>query len=229
MLNLARFQNLHAGQRCVVVCNGPSLNAMNLRILQSEVVIGLNKIHLGLDRFGFYPRYLVAVNGLVIEQSRDALAAMSCIKFISAQSADRLPRDALTYHLPILGTSTLFSTDIALGVREGGTVTNVALQIAYYMGFSQVILIGLDHRYEFSGLPHERRHLTGPDSNHFSPDYFGNQDWQNPDLARSEEAFAAARRVFEADGRQIIDATVNGACPIFPKAQFPQILGQSAG
>ncbi len=227
MRRLARFRNLHAGQRCVIVCNGPSLNAMDLTVLQSEVVIGLNKIHLGLKRFGFYPRYLVAVNALVVEQSRAALAAMTCIKFIGGRAAGHLPQDAFTHHLPILGPPDVFSTDIATGVREGGTVTHVALQLAYYMGFAEVILIGMDHRYDFAGTPHEKRHLEGPDVNHFSPDYFSGCDWQNPDLAQSEVSYKAARAAYEAAGRQIIDATVEGACTVFRKADFRQSLRQA--
>lgn len=229
MPNLARFRDLHSGQRCVIVCNGPSLNAMDLRVLQTEVVFGMNKIHLGLKRFGFYPRYLVAANALVVEQSRAELAAMSCIKFIGARAAAHLPQDAFTYHLPILGPPHLFSPDIEVGVREGGTVTNVALQVAYYMGFAEVIVIGMDHRYEFTGKPHEKRHMEGPDMNHFSPDYFSGQDWQNPDLARSEESYAAARQAFEAAGRQIIDATVDGACTVFRKGDLGQLLRRSQG
>ncbi len=226
MGQLARFKNLHAGQRCVIVCNGPSLNAMDLTVLRSEVVIGLNKIHLGLKRFGFYPRYLVAVNALVVEQSREALAAMSCVKFIGGRAAGHLPLDAFTHHLKVLGPPDIFSTDIEVGVREGGTVTHVALQLAYYMGFAEVILIGMDHRYDFSGAPHEKRRLEGPDVNHFSPEYFSGRDWQNPDLAQSEESYAAARSAYEAAGRQILDATVDGACTIFRKADYRRILGQ---
>ncbi len=222
---ITRFHNLHRGQRCVIVCNGPSLNSMDLGLLRQEVVIGLNKIHLGLNRFGFYPRYLVAVNAMVAEQSRAEITAMSCIKFVGARAAPHLLADAFTHHLANMGPPTVFSEDIAKGVREGGTVTHVALQIAYYMGFTNVVIIGMDHRYDFTGKPHQIKHIDGPDVNHFAPEYFSGQDWQNPDLARSETSYAAARIAFEADGRRIIDATVDGACMVFPKADFRAALG----
>ena len=225
MLHVSRFKNLHAGQRCVIVCNGPSLNAMDLRFLRREVVFGMNKIHLGLDTFGFYPRYLVAVNTLVVEQSRAELAAMSCIKFVSTRAASHLPKDAFTYQLPIIGPPTMFSTDIAQGVREGGTVTHVALQIAHFMGFSTVVIIGMDHRYSFDGKPHQVKHLSGPDVNHFSPLYFAGKDWMNPDLLRSEKSYSAARRIFEAAGKRVVDATVDGACQVFAKADYKQVFG----
>ncbi|MCF3639069.1 DUF115 domain-containing protein [Rhizobium sp. TRM95111] len=229
MPTLSRFKDIHQGQRCVIVCNGPSLNDMDLAFLRRETVIGLNKIHLGLDRFGFYPRYLVAVNAKVVEQSRAELAAMSCIKFIGRRAAAFLPEDAFTYHMQVLGPPVIFSKDITEGVREGGTVTHAALQVAYYMGFSEVVIIGMDHRYSFSGAPHENKHLEGPDPNHFSTDYFAGKTWNNPDLVQSEQSYAEARRIFEADGRRILDATLNGACTVFDKIDYRTLAGSNGG
>lgn len=224
MTALEQFYNRHVGERAVLVCNGPSLNRMDLGFLRSETVIGLNKIYLGLDRFGFSPRYLVAVNEKVVAQSSEALAAMSAIKFIGARAAPHLPEDPLTYHVPVLNPPVMFSEDITQGIREGGTVTHAALQIAFYLGFAEVIIIGMDHRYVFSGAPHESRFLAGPDPNHFSPEYFANSMWDNPDLARSEASYAVARRHYEAHGRRILDATLDGACTIFEKADYRAVF-----
>jgi hypothetical protein len=221
---LTRFRDLHAGERVVLVCNGPSLNSMELDFLRHEVVIGLNKIHLGLDRFGFYPRYLVAVNPRVVEQARVELAAMTAIKFIGARAAMHLPEDAFTHHVHTLDPPVSFSRDLTQGFREGGTVTHAALQVAYWMGFSEVVIIGMDHRFTYEGNPHESRFLAGPDPNHFSPNYFSGQVWDNPDLARSEASYAEARRIYESSGRRIIDATVDGACTVFEKADYRQLF-----
>jgi hypothetical protein len=132
----------------------------------------------------------------------------------------------LTYHIETQNPPARFSHNIAQGVHEGWTVTYVALQIAYYLGFKEVVIIGLDHRYEYTGAPNEARTLHGPDPNHFSPDYFGHgQAWDNPDLAHSEESYRIARDEFEKEGRCIIDATLDGACTIFEKADYRQLFG----
>ncbi len=222
---LARFRNLHLGKRAVLVCNGPSLNRMDLSPLRREIVIGLNKIHLGLNRFDFHPRYVVAVNPRVVEQARDGLSSLSAIRFIGARAAKYLPEDAFTYHVPVLDPPHVFSRDLTVGFREGGTVTHAALQVAYWMGFAEVVIIGMDHRYSFEGAPHESRFMEGADPNHFSPDYFAGQTWDNPDLERSEASYAEARRVFEAEGRRILDGTPDGACNIFEKTNFGAHFG----
>jgi hypothetical protein len=222
---LAQFRDIHAGARCVLVCNGPSLNRMELGFLRGRIVIGLNKIHLGVDRFGFEPDYLVAVNPRVVEQSHAEIAALRATRFIGSRAARFLPEDERTFHVQALRPPVQFSDDICTGVREGGTVTHAALQIAFYMGFSEVVIIGMDHRFSFQGAPHEARLMEGPDPNHFSPEYFRGQVWDNPDLARSEQSYAAARRVFEAAGRRILDATLDGACEVFEKVSYRAFFG----
>lgn len=220
MSRLALLRDRHRGERCVIVANGPSLNKMDLGFLRKEVVIGLNKIYLGFRKFGFYPRYYVAVNGKVIQQAASEIRTLNCVKFIgNAGAAGSVQEDALTYLVNTQDPLHRFCRDVASdGMHEGWTVTYAALQIAYFLGFEEVILIGLDHRYEYSGLPNEARRMEGPDPNHFSPEYFGNgQTWDNPDLANSEESYRIARRVYEEAGRRILDATPNGACSIFDR------------
>ena len=138
---LASFRNLHRGESCVLVCNGPSLNVMDLSFLKDRTVIGLNKIHLGLKRFGFQPRYLVAVNPRVVEQGSAQIAALPAIKFIGARAAEHLGEAEDIFHFPILYPPVMFSEDLCEGVREGGTVTHAALQIAHYMGFAEVAIL----------------------------------------------------------------------------------------
>lgn len=220
---IASLRDRHAGERCVIVANGPSLNRMELGFLKREHVIGLNKIHLGIARFGFYPRYLVAVNPKVVRQSFDAIRALNCVKFIGGRAAREtgMSEDALTHIVDTDNPPGRFSTDLALGMHEGWTVTHAALQVAFHLGFVEVVLIGLDHRYDFHGAPNAEAVLDGPDPNHFSPGYFGHgQAWDHPDLERSEASYREARAHFERAGRRILDATMEGACPVFDKTDY---------
>ena len=221
MTRLDRFKDRHYGERGVIVANGPSLNQMDLSFLRRETVIGLNKIYLGFIRFGFYPRYLVMVNKKVIEQSASVLPTINCVKFIGERGVDIVPLDSLTHHIKTKNISQRFSTDIRLGIHEGWTVTYAALQIAFFLGFSEIVIIGMDHRFEYVGQPNEPAVIQGLDLNHFAPNYFGGgQSWDNPDLEKSEESYRIAKAEYERNGRRIIDATVNGACQVFEKADY---------
>ena len=222
---LKSLENRHHDERVVLVANGPSLNAMSLDFLKHETVIGMNKIFLGFKKFGFYPRYYVAINRLVLRQSSSFIRDLNCIKFIPAHSASLLPENALTYHLNTDTPPSRFCKDISLGIHEGWTVTYAGLQIAHYLGFKEVVIIGLDHRYEYSGEPNKESRMNGADPNHFIEDYFGfGQAWDNPDLHNSELSYRIARKEYEKSGRKIIDATINGACEEFEKADYRDIF-----
>lgn len=227
-MRLLALRDRHKDERCVLVANGPSLGRMQLDFLRREHVIGLNKIFLGLKDFRVYPRYYVAVNQLVIRQSVTAIRGLNCVKFIDdrARQAGLLREDALT-HFITEARHTPFSQDVAAGYQQGHTVTHAALQIAYFLGYRQVIIVGLDHRYQFKGRPGAQCVQAGPDVNHFCPAYFApGQKWEHPNLTEANKYFHAARRAFEEDGREILDATVDGACQVFVKADYRKVFGQ---
>ena len=131
----------------ILVCNGPSLNQTDFSLIRGEIVMGLNKIYLGFKKYLFYPRYYVAINRRVIEQSSAAISQLNCINFLRDLGSDVNPRQesALTYFIQSR-PEPVFHKDLSQGFFEGYTVTFAALQIAFYMGFSQVLIVGMDHR-----------------------------------------------------------------------------------
>jgi hypothetical protein len=222
-------KNRHHGETAILICNGPSLHQVDFHLIRKYPIIGLNKIYLGITRFGITPRYYVAVDRLVIEQSHQQIAMLPCVKFLPVElfGCAQLPPPPLCFLLKTENPTEHFYQDISAGVNQGSTVTYVALQIAFFMGFSKVIIVGMDHRYHFSGKPHEKKHFTGDDLNHFDPSYFRDQQWHNPDLATIEQSYRVARWKFECAGRRIIDCTINGACDVFEKNSLEQALLKS--
>ncbi len=215
---LADLRDRHAGERCVIVGNGPSLNRMDLSVLNGETTFGMNRIYMGLARFGFTPSYYVSVNNLVCEQYSDDIAALPGLKFLSWRNRHRFSGNPDAIYLRSSAPRQPFATDAREEIWEGATVTYVALQLAYHMGFSKVVLIGVDHRFQVEGAPHAEQVATGPDTNHFDANYFAaGTRWNLPDLVTSETAYRQAKAAFEADGRQVVDATVDGALTVFAK------------
>ena len=85
------------------------------------------------------------------------------------------------------------------------------------MGFKNVLLVGVDHSYQFGGAPNEERIWEGNDPNHFHPGYFKGKKWNNPDLEKSEAAYRLAKEAFEADGRQIINCSRHTELDVFER------------
>jgi hypothetical protein len=223
-LRLDRFHNCHRGEKLVLVCNGPSLNRTDFSLIRGEISMGLNKIFLGFRRFHYYPRYYVAINRRVIEQSAEQIQALNCIRFIKDMGGQSpLQESALTY-LITPRPEQHFHQNLREGFFEGYTVTFAALQIAFFMGFSLVAIVGMDHRYSFRGIANEPSHLEGPDPNHFDSRYFSGHTWDHPDLSNSERFYTMARETYQAEGRRIVDCTLDGACRVFERGRLEQVL-----
>jgi hypothetical protein len=201
---------------------------MDLAPLADEFTFGLNRIYLLFDQWGFETTFLVAINRYVIEQFGPQIANTAATKVLN-----------WSYRVPELdGTRTAYlETRVAFapsgGVLSGyyagaGTVTSLGLQLAHFMGFSEVILIGVDHQYQQGGVPNVAVQSAGEDRSHFSRDYFGRGvTWQLPDLSAMERGYHQCRRLFEASGRTVLDATLDGQLRVFPKASIDRVLRES--
>jgi hypothetical protein len=227
-MRLLDYKNRHKGQRCFVMGNGPSLAQMDLSSLDREFSFGTNRIYLLFDQIPFAPSYYVSVNELVLQQFFEEIATLPMPKFLNWNQREYFSRDASINFLRLgLGIRDRFDGDRIEGkISSGGTVTFVALQLAFWMGFSEVILIGVDHNFYSKGEPNKAEiRKQDVDKDHFHPDYFPKgSHWQLPDLRRSELAYQIALDAYLAAGRQIFDATINGKCQVFPKIDFKSLF-----
>jgi hypothetical protein len=229
---LAGFRKQHRGQRCFILGNGPSLNKTDLRPLRDEITFGMNRIYLNFSPMGFDTTYYVAINTLVIEQCAAEILQLRMPRFITWRARGWLAGDPEVIFLDTDYTGPeVFSPDLNGRVFEGSTVTFVALELAYYMGFQEVILIGVDHSFSTQGRPNVVVTSQGEDGDHFSPSYFGRGfRWQLPDLEASERAYRLARKAFEDDGRRVLDATEGGKLTVFPKVEYGSLFrGKKSG
>ena len=221
---LKQFENIHKGEDCFIIGNGPSLNKMDLSVLKDYHTFGLNKIYLMEEKVDLNLSYLVSVNSHVIEQSKERFENFSCPVFLSYTASDGVVDDKDHIHrLHTLNTWSFYN-DITQPICEGWTVTYVAMQIAFYMGFKRVFVIGVDHSFKQTGKSNETQVYEGNDENHFHPDYFKGMKWQLADVYGSEVSFHLANYHYINAERQILDATVGGKLDVFPKVDFQEVL-----
>jgi hypothetical protein len=207
-MNLSPLSNHHKGEACFVIGNGPSLKDVPNHVLEALPSFGSNRIYLK-----FVPTYFVAVNPLVIAQFKPDIDALASVKFLPGPGDDH-------YTLTSMPTP-LFSYNPVDYIYEGYTVTFVSLQLAFFMGFQKVYLVGVDHKYDYMGVPNEAQVWIGPDPNHFDPTYFEGHQWHTPDLERSREAYFMAKKAFEGVGRSVVNCTPNSQLDAFPFEELP--------
>ncbi len=226
---LAELHNIHKGQRAFILGNGPSLKQIDLSRLKNEITFGMNRIYLIFPEIGFHTTYYSATNNLVIEQFHEDILALPMPKFLAWRSHQYFRKTLQLSEVPTFlytsYTGPRFSPDVRGRVWESATVTNVTLQLAFHMGFEQVILIGMDHNFTSKGEANKTVISQGDDPNHVSPDYFGKGiKWQLPDLVTSEIGYAFARDAYQKAGREVLDATVGGKLTIFPKVDYNSLF-----
>ena len=229
MDSLTKLKDKYKGERCFIIGNGPSLRKTDVSKLKNEYTFGMNRIYLAFEEWGFQTTFLASVNDLVIEQCVDDFLSLDMPRFFSWRSHKYFPANLPLANLPAFLYTTYdginFAQDARYRLWEGATVTNVCLQLAYHMGFETAILIGVDHSFKSKGAANKTITSEGDDPNHFDPRYFGKGfRWQLPDLDMSEIAYTLARKTYEEDQRQILDATIGGKLTIFEKRDYDSLF-----
>ena len=214
VIDLEVFKDKHRGQTCIICGNGPTLKDMPRELLTGYPSFGTNRVYL---LPGFTPTYYVAVNPLIIQQFSDDINRMVCTKFIDSQHK-LLIKDCY----PLRSTpEKIFSVDPRQGIYEGYTVTYTCLQLAYFMGFTTAVLVGVRHEYIQEGRPNSIQEATGPDLNHFAADYFTDGHvWHLADIERSTEAYRLAQGAYARAGRRIFNLTPGTKLDVFRKSDI---------
>lgn len=233
------MRNVFAGERCFIIGNGPTLNNHDMELLKDEYTFGVNSLFLKTRDSGFVPTFYVVEDSKVMEENADDIRDYPApFKFF--------PEDYKTYNLDSRATCYLklnwdfyfssrpyfkiprFSCAVHDNIFAGQTVTYVNMQLAYYMGFTEVYLIGMDFDY-YIPPEHKREgnHIlsTTDDPNHFHKDYFGvGKTWKDPRLDRVALSYRQSSLVFEAAERRLANATIGGKLDIFDRVSYDFML-----
>jgi len=222
---MQRFKNKHKGKRAFIACNGPGLNDIDVSKLKGEIVFGLNRGYLKKE---LPIKYLVVVNDLVEKQFGKEMLAYAkkhCSAFFTCYLTG-----PDCYRLQFTPDIPKFTGDPTKPMWQGYTVTYSAIQLAYYMGISSLYLIGLDHYFSYDKARKVAGRgllATGPDPNHFSPNYWGKGvRWDKYGIAAATKAYKLARKAFDKKGYKIYNASsvTHLSEDIFPLVNFDDLF-----
>jgi hypothetical protein len=220
-LKLIPYKNIHAGERCFIIANGPSLQKTDLSLLKNELTIGMNRIYLVEEVNGFSPTYL-AVSDIPIQldQFTEEYNNLRMSRFFIWNTRKKFSKQPnLMFFKQSFKMN--FQPDLLKPIGAGKSVTYFCIQLAYYMGFDEVILIGKDHSYDVEGKPGEIVISDGKEQNHFIKGYYKpSQKWKIPNYKEEEYSYKLARNAFENDGRKIYDATIGGKLDVLEKVDY---------
>ena len=236
------FKNRHNGERCFIIGNGPSLKAEDLEKLHENNVttIAMNNINRIFEGTVWRPTYYVACDYFVIENIDNAIGTCPCPRFINlkyAQMLDDFSPDNTFFYME--NDLVLFLNHIAVPrvsdnlyeINSGGSVIFIAMQLAFYMGFSEIYLLGADNSYiaakNYNGEVVYEQSLA---HNHFVADssYFSNNSktgfYSQPFLYQLSAAFRSADEYAKEHGVILRNATRGGKLDMIERISFDEMV-----
>jgi len=208
---LKQYLHKHDGETCLIVGNGPSLNNVPDDFLWKYISFGTNWCFL---HDTWIPDYYVAVDPLVVRlRYFNSINQMHSVKFIGNKIIQKY-RNQFIGQVEVIDTNGTQSNPgfcldpVLTEFWEGWSVTYVALNLAYLMGFTTVLMVGVDHRY-FEG-----------EINHFDSRYEDGIVWQPHDMTKALTAYDFAKRAYLDANRRVYNLTQESALQVFPYSKL---------
>jgi hypothetical protein len=223
----------HRGERCFIIGNGPSLRVQDLEALKDAGFISFasNRIYGVYANTDWRPDYYGIIDYQVIEEIKGDLndvIQQSSLSFYPFRKRKLLQDFNRVVLLPLFeskkpfafGKTTVFISDNPeTGLCVKPSISMIQIQMAMYMEFSEIYLLGMDNHY----VP------TGSNRDNYA-DFIKPMDKKvmvNP--FRSEEmdiVFTMCKnRAFER-GIKIMNATRGGKLEIFDRIDFDDLIAK---
>jgi hypothetical protein len=110
-------------------------------------------------------------------------------------------------------------------MSEGATVTYSCIQIAAYMGFSEIILLGVDNNFPF-GTRLNGEMIYNDVHSHFNNDY--KSTVYIPTIDRINLAYESAREYCDTHNIKILNATRGGRLDAFERVDFESLFREKS-
>lgn len=237
---IKKFKGIHDGESCFIIGNGPSLKAEDLNKIKNHVSFSANRINLILEETEWEPHYYTFIDSLMANNFFKEVYEMpkkQMFVVVTDAGYNALKRHFAkeciflrSYHEKDKNGLPKFSDDLAKKMHTYGTVIYANIQLAVYMGFKNIYLIGVDNNYAVNkqkdGIIEINKELIGKD--HFKESYY-NQMGKNAksspnDTYAMTQAYLAAKKYCDQRGVNIYNATRGGKLEVFPRVNFDELF-----
>lgn len=217
---LLRFKNIYKNKKCFIVATGPSLRIEDLHKLRANNVVcfGVNSI-LKIEKEWVADIYVASDSRFISDNIRNIQNYNCVYKFIGDSCEEywkTAERDSYKIHVTKAGTEIAdFSEEISQKIYSGyggsGTVTYVCIQLAAYMGFAEIYLLGADCNY-----------VVGSKNNYFIAE--DAEDHMNHKVNLMIKAYEYAKKYADVHDLKIYNATRGGMLEVFERVNFDSLF-----
>lgn len=239
---LKEYKNIHNGGRCFIIGNGPSLRVRDLESIKGELSFASNRIFDLYSKTEWRPTYYGIQDFYVLKEISEEVEKEelgSKVRFIVSNRPEYMCHDMKVdkkNRFFYLGTclsenrTVKFATDFSKTVGHGGTITYAMIQLAIYMGFKEIYLLGIDHNYgkfidnqgRYNKNIHADSHFAGIKP--YKNLKVNNVPHKRGELYISTKAYEVAN-VYAIDHNIHIYNTTRGGClEVFERKNFDEVL-----
>lgn len=231
---LSQMKDAYKGKRCFVIGTGPSLTKEDLELLKDEVTFASNRIFKMFTETDWRPTYYAIFDETVAGSGgvMDGINSFDCqMKFVREQGLF-IYRNIKGHYCTIHSwhskknlVEPRFSTELTKGIYTIGTVTYALIEIAAYMGFSEIYLLGIDNKYSKTRLKNGEVVVDNS-----LKSYFGNESKVEQGPAHKtwemDIGYQYAEEFSRNHGFRIYNATRGGYLEAFERVCLEDVLGQ---
>ncbi len=234
---LISYQNKYQGQRCFLIGNGPSLTVHDLELLQGEVTFACNGIYKLFNETTWRPTYFCMIDALIAKyRSEELTEAINCPMFTNINTRDLMkvrPKDLIFARN--LGEYEYRVSDnfAAYYVPSGATVMTFMLELAMYMGFKDIYLLGVDCTSSLTSKGHcvegyANEELIQKDIERIRKRL--NDSTLNAEqvaayyFAKSTSCYRVIREYADAEGICIYNSTRGGMLEVFERRNLDEVI-----
>lgn len=234
---LLALKNSHKGEIAFVIGNGPSLLIKDLEVLSKKKIFcfAFNRINLVFDKTSWRPSCYMASDRMIYRDNDPTIPTVineNLPLYLIGEAAyegipQKLKRDnvisfpikPMSYYTKI----TDFSENAMLYVIDGATITYSAIQMAYYMGFNKVYLLGVDFNYNKTVMKNGRIIEGKGKTTYFDTKY----DPNNVNAGYMDgmlQGYESAKKFCQTHDFKIINATRGGKLEVFERVNFDDLM-----
>lgn len=235
------YKGVYEGQRCFIIGNGPSLRPGDLELLRNEYTFAANRIHLMYDRTRWRPTFYLCQDKDMLKAEEENIRKIQCDCFIGYNSMVRNGTCLANVNAYLMDDRAIlrrksrlpFSYDCEKAVVDASTVTYSSIQLAVYMGFSQIYLLGMDHHFPHTIDKNRRITYDASVQSHFDTRYkdvYKAAEQKKKivlavyDKEMAEGAYKSALEAAGQMGTEIYNATRGGELEVFPRVRLEQVI-----
>lgn len=149
---LRKYKNIHNGERCFIIATGPSLAHTDFSALKHEYTFGVNALCMKFKEMGWKTNYFALSDYNAYKKMSPILTEEKMNFFCTWFTKDNpycvfVPTFIHNCYM-VDYNKKIYTKDIESGIGDGNTVVLQAIQIAAYMGFKDIYLLGVDCNYD---------------------------------------------------------------------------------